>query len=352
MKTALTTGSTGQDGSYLIRKLLAEGRRVCALVRRSSTSNMGRLADLTQGVQPNGSELIFRFGDLTDSSSLTRVLEEFEPDEVYNLAAQSDVRVSFDVPEYTGEVDALGALRLLESIRRLGLASKTRYYQASTSELFGDVREKPQRETTPFAPRSPYAIAKLYAYWTTVNYREAYGVFACNGILFNHESPLRGENFVTRKITRGAARIRAGLQETLRMGNIDSRRDWGHAEDYVEGMFLMLQQDAPDDYVLATGEQRSAREFLEIVFSRLDYQLVWQGEGLDEKGVDRRSGKTLVEIDPVFFRPTEVNYLCGDASKAREKLGWKPRHTFEGLIDDMLRRDVELAEREKNVGRL
>ena len=348
MKTALTTGSTGQDGSYLIRKLLAEGRRVCALVRRSSTSNMERLADLTPGVQSNGSELIFRFGDLTDSSSLTRVLEEFEPDEVYNLAAQSDVRVSFDVPEYTGEVDALGALRLLESIRRLGLASKTRYYQASTSELFGDVREKPQRETTPFAPRSPYAIAKLYAYWTTVNYREAYGVFACNGILFNHESPLRGENFVTRKITRGAARIRAGLQETLRMGNIDSRRDWGHAEDYVEGMFLMLQQDAPDDYVLATGEQHSAREFLEIVFSRLDYQLVWQGKGLDEKGVDRRTGKTLVEIDPVFFRPTEVNYLCGDATKAREKLGWKPRHTFESLIDDMLRRDVELAEREKN----
>ena len=346
MKTSFVTGSTGQDGSYLIRKLLAEGRRVCALVRRSSTPNTCRIDDLAPGAQPNGSELFYRTGDLTDASSLRRILEEFKPDEVYNLAAQSDVRVSFDVPEYTGEVDALGALRLLETIRQLGLASKTRFYQASTSELFGDVKEKPQRETTPFAPRSPYAIAKLYAYWTTVNYREAYGIFACNGILFNHESPLRGENFVTRKITRGATRIREGLQEKLTMGNLDSRRDWGHAQDYVEGMFLMLQQDEPDDYVLATGEQRSAREFLEIVFRKLDYDLVWQGKGLDEKGIDRKSGKTLVEIDPVFFRPTEVNYLCGDSTKAREKLGWKPKHTFEDLVDDMLKHDVELARRE------
>ena len=346
MKTSFVTGSTGQDGSYLIRKLLAEGRRVCALVRRSSTPNTSRIDDLAPGAKPNGSELFYRTGDLTDASSLRRILEEFKPDEVYNLAAQSDVRVSFDVPEYTGEVDALGALRLLETIRQLGLASKTRFYQASTSELFGDVKEKPQRETTPFAPRSPYAIAKLYAYWTTVNYREAYGIFACNGILFNHESPLRGENFVTRKITRGATRIREGLQEKLTMGNLDSRRDWGHAQDYVEGMFLMLQQEEPDDYVLATGEQRSAREFLEIVFRKLDYDLVWQGKGLDEKGIDRKSGKTLVEIDPVFFRPTEVNYLCGDSTKAREKLGWKPKHTFEDLVDDMLKHDVELARRE------
>ncbi len=346
MITSFVTGSTGQDGSYLIRKLLDEGRRVCALARRASTPNTSRIDDLKPGVQPNGSELIYRAGDLTDASSLMTILKEFEPDEVYNLAAQSEGRVSFEVPEYTGEVDALGALRLLESIRRLGLASKTRFYQASTSELFGDAKEKPQRETTPFAPRSPYAIAKLYAYWTTVNYREAYGIFACNGILFNHESPLRGENFVTRKITRGAARIREGLQECLRLGNIDSRRDWGHARDYVEGMFLMLQQDEPDDYVLATGEQRSAREFLEIVFRKLGYELVWRGKGLDEKGVDRKSGKKLVEIDPVFFRPTEVGYLCGDSTKAREKLGWKPKHTFEDLVDDMLTHDVELARRE------
>lgn len=349
MKTSLVTGATGQDGSYLIRKLLAEGRRVCALTRRVSTSNMSRLADLTPGAQSNGSELVYCVGDLTDSSSLMRIFEEYEPDEVYNLAAQSDVRVSFDVPEYTGEVDALGALRLLECIRQRGLTAKTRFYQASTSELFGAVREKPQRETTPFAPRSPYAIAKLYAYWTTVNYREAYGVFACNGILFNHESPLRGENFVTRKITRGAARIHCGLQEKLRMGNLDARRDWGHAEDYVEGMFLMLQQEKPDDYVLATGEQRSAREFLETVFRKLDYELVWQGQGVDEKGIDRRSGKTLVEIAPEFFRPTEVDYLCGDASKAREKLNWRPKHTFESLVEDMLRHDLELAKREKLV---
>ena len=291
MKTSLVTGATGQDGSYLIRKLLSEGRRVCALIRRASTSNMSRLSDLREGVQPNGSELIFCTGDLTDTPSLMRTLGEFEPDEVYNLAAQSDVRLSFDVPEFTGEVDGMGALRLLESIRRLGLTEKTRFYQASTSELFGDVREKPQRETTPFAPRSPYAIAKLFAYWTTVNYREAFGVFACNGILFNHESPLRGENFVTRKITLGAARLRAGLQEKLLLGNLDARRDWGHAQDYVEGMYLMLQQDKPDDYILATGEQRSVRDFLETVFNKLGYELVWSGTGVDEKGKDRKTGR-------------------------------------------------------------
>ncbi len=350
MKTSLLTGATGQDGSYLVRKLLSERRRVCAMVRRSSTSNMSRLNDLTQGVQPNGSELIYVTGDLTDTASLARIVSEYEPDEVYNLAAQSDVRVSFDVPEYTGEVDALGTLRLLEGIRRAGLAEKTRFYQASTSELFGDVREKPQRETTPFAPRSPYAIAKLYAYWTTVNYREAYGMFACNGVLFNHESPKRGENFVTRKITLGAARIKSGLQDALRMGNIDSRRDWGHAEDYVEGMYLMLQQDQPDDYVLATGVQHSVREFLEIVFKELDYELVWTGKGIDEKGVDRKSGKTLVEIDPYFFRPAEVNYLCGDSSKAREKLGWTPKHSFEDLVRDMLEHDIKVVEQEKKRG--
>ena len=347
MKTSLVTGATGQDGSYLIRKLLSEGRRVCALTRRVSTSIMARITDLKPGVQENGSELVYCVGDLTDSPSLMRVFDEYAPDEVYNLAAQSDVRVSFDVPEYTGEVDALGALRLLECIRQLGLTKKTRFYQASTSELFGAVREKPQSETTPFAPRSPYAIAKLYAYWTTVNYREAYGIFACNGILFNHESPYRGENFVTRKITRAAARIYYGLQEKLRMGNLDSRRDWGHAQDYVDGMFLMLQHDYPDDYVLASGEQHSVREFLEIVFRKLDYDLEWQGHGVDEKGIDRRTGKTLVEIAAEFFRPTEVDYLCGDATKARKILNWRPKHSFDGLIEDMVRHDLELTQHEK-----
>ena len=346
MKTSLVTGATGQDGSYLIRKLLSEGRRVCALIRRASTSNMSRLSDLREGIQSNGSELIYCTGDLTDTPSLMRTLGEFEPDEVYNLAAQSDVRLSFDVPEFTGEVDGMGALRLLESIRRLGLTEKTRFYQASTSELFGDVREKPQRETTPFAPRSPYAIAKLFAYWTTVNYREAFGVFACNGILFNHESPLRGENFVTRKITLGAARLRAGLQDKLLLGNLDARRDWGHAQDYVEGMYLMLQQDKPDDYILATGEQRSVRDFLETVFNKLGYELVWSGTGVDEKGKDRKSGRILVEIDPQFYRPAEVNYLCGDAAKAAEKLGWSPKHTFDELVDDMLQHDIKQVERE------
>ncbi len=346
MKTSLVTGATGQDGSYLIRKLLSEGRRVCALIRRASTSNMSRLSDLREGIQSNGSELIYCTGDLTDTPSLMRTLGEFEPDEVYNLAAQSDVRLSFDVPEFTGEVDGMGALRLLESIRRLGLTEKTRFYQASTSELFGDVREKPQRETTPFAPRSPYAIAKLFAYWTTVNYREAFGVFACNGILFNHESPLRGENFVTRKITLGAARLRAGLQEKLLLGNLDARRDWGHAQDYVEGMYLMLQQDKPDDYVLATGEQRSVRDFLETVFNKLGYELVWSGTGADEKGKDRKTGRVLVEIDPQFYRPAEVNYLCGDATKAADKLGWSPKHTFDELVDDMLQHDIKQVERE------
>lgn len=346
MKTSLVTGATGQDGSYLIRKLLSEGRRVCALIRRASTSNMSRLSDLREGIQSNGSELIYCTGDLTDTPSLMRTLGVFEPDEVYNLAAQSDVRLSFDVPEFTGEVDGMGALRLLESIRRLGLAEKTRFYQASTSELFGDVREKPQRETTPFAPRSPYAIAKLFAYWTTVNYREAFGVFACNGILFNHESPLRGENFVTRKITLGAARLRAGLQEKLLLGNLDARRDWGHAQDYVEGMYLMLQQDKPDDYVLATGEQRSVRDFLETVFNKLGYELVWSGTGADEKGKDRKTGRVLVEIDPQFYRPAEVNYLCGDATKAADKLGWSPKHTFDELVDDMLQHDIKQVERE------
>lgn len=317
------------------------------MARRSSTSNLARLDDLKPGVQENGSELIYVTGDLADATGLSRIVEAYKPDEVYNLGAQSDVRVSFDIPEYTGEIDGLGTLRLLEAIRRAGLGGKTRFYQASTSELFGDVREKPQNESTPFAPRSPYAIAKLYAYWTTVNYREAYGMFACNGILFNHESPKRGENFVTRKITLGAARIKAGLQDKLRMGNLDSRRDWGHAEDYVEGMFLMLQQEKPDDYVLATGEQRSVREFLEIVFDKLGYELVWRDRGIDEKGVDRKSGKTLVEIDSRFFRPTEVGYLCGDATKAREKLGWRPRHTFESLVIDMLESDIRRVEREK-----
>lgn len=350
MKTSLVTGATGQDGSYLIEKLLSEGRRVCAMTRRSSTFNMARLSGLKEGVQNNGAELIYCQGDLTDQSSLEEILGKYEPDEVYNLAAQSDVHASFGVPEFTADVDALGTLRLLEGIRRLGLEKTTRFYQASTSELFGAVREKPQRETTPFAPRSPYAVAKLYAYWTTVNYREGYGIFACNGILFNHESPRRGKNFVTRKITYGAARIRVGLQDVLRLGNIDSRRDWGHAEDYVEGMFLMLQHETPDDYVLATGEQHSVREFLEIVFSRLDYELVWRGSGVEEKGIDRKSGKTLVEIDERFFRPNEVDYLCGDSSKARSVLKWTPKHSFASLVEDMVRHDLEVAAFEKKNG--
>ena len=347
-KIAFITGITGQDGAYLARFLLAKGYEVHGLKRRSSSFNTARIDDIYR--DHHTKELPFRahFGDMTDSTSLTRIIEEVQPDEIYNLAAQSHVRVSFDMPEFTGDVNALGVLRVLEAIRSLGLEKTTRFYQASTSELFGKVVETPQRETTPFAPRSPYAIAKLYGYWTTVNYRQAYGMFASNGILFNHESPFRGETFVTRKITRAAARIKFGMEEKLYLGNIDAKRDWGHAADYVEGMYAILQYNEPDDFVLATGEMHSVREFIEVAFSRLDFDLVWKGTGVDEKGCDRKTGKVLIEIDPLYFRPAEVDLLCGDATKAREKLGWKPRHSFAELVEDMLANDIKIAEQEKN----
>ncbi|MDO4587910.1 MAG: GDP-mannose 4,6-dehydratase [Planctomycetia bacterium] len=342
-KTALITGITGQDGAYLSRLLLQKNYRVHGLKRRSSNENQDRaeqlhLIDFVSN--SDGASYQTHYGDMTDTAGLVRLIDEIRPDEIYNLAAQSHVRVSFDMPEFTGNVNGLGTLRLLEAIRLLGLEKNTKFYQASTSELYGNVQGK-QNEETPFAPRSPYAAAKLFAYWTTVNYREAYGIFACNGILFNHESPLRGENFVTRKITNSVAKIHYGLLDKLTMGNIDACRDWGHAADFVEGMVLMLQQAIPDDYILATGEVHSVREFIEKTFARLDYEIVWQGKGVDEKGIERKSGRTLIEIDPIFFRPTEVRYLCGDSSKAKKFLNWKPRHSFDDLIDDMLRHDLD-----------
>ena len=341
MKTALITGVTGQDGAYLTRFLLRKGYCVHGLKRRSSSFNTARIDDIYPETMSPDASFHLHFGDMTDSTSLTRIIEEVRPDEVYNLAAQSHVRVSFDVPEFTGEVNGLGVLRILEAIRSLGLTS-TKFYQASTSELFGEVRETPQKETTPFAPRSPYAIAKLFGYWTTVNYREAYGMFACNGILFNHESPLRGETFVTRKITRFAARLEQGETGSLQLGNLDARRDWGHAADYVEGMWAILQHDHPDDFVLATGEMHSVREFVETVFQQIGRPLDWQGTGVEEKGRDRKTGQVLVEVNPVYFRPAEVELLCGDASKARKELHWQPRHSFEDLVTDMLQHDREL----------
>ncbi len=345
-KKALITGITGQDGAYLAEFLLNKGYEVHGIKRRSSLFNTDRIDHLYQDPHEKNINFFLHYGDMTDSSSLMRVIQMVQPDELYNLAAQSHVAVSFEEPEYTANSDALGPLRLLEAIRILGMEKKTRFYQASTSELFGKVQEIPQRETTPFYPRSPYAIAKLYAYWITVNYREAYGMFASNGILFNHESPIRGETFVTRKITRSVARIETGLEETLYLGNLGAKRDWGHARDYVEGMHRILQAEAPDDFVLATGETRSVREFVEIAFAEVGRGIEWRGKGIEETGVDKKSGKTVVRIDPQYFRPTEVDLLIGDASKAREKLGWKPTTTFAQLVKEMVAGDLAIARRE------
>ncbi len=345
MKKALITGITGQDGSYLTELLLAKGYQVHGIKRRSSLFNTARIDHLYQDPHVEHQRLVLHYGDLTDTSSLIRIVQQVQPDELYNLAAQSHVKVSFEEPEYTANSDAIGTLRLLEAIRTLGLEKKTRFYQASTSEMFGLVHETPQRETTPFYPRSPYAVAKLYAYWITVNYREAYGMHASNGILFNHESSRRGETFVTRKITRALCRIKVGLQDKLFLGNLDAKRDWGHAKDYVEVMWLMLQQETAQDYVIATGQQYSVREFVERAAELLGMQLHWDGEGVDERGVDE-SGRTIVCVDPRYFRPTEVETLLGDASKAHRELGWRPRISFEELVSEMVTEDLKEAERD------
>ena len=351
-KTALITGVTGQDGSYLAEFLLDKGYEVHGIKRRASSFNTQRIDHIFQDVHEAHPQFFLHYGDLTDSSNLTRIMAEIRPDEVYNLGAQSHVAVSFEAPEYTADVDALGALRLLEAIRFLRLEGQTRYYQASTSELYGLVQEIPQRESTPFYPRSPYAAAKLYGYWITVNYREAYGIHASNGILFNHESPLRGETFVTRKITRAAARIKVGIEDCLYLGNLDAKRDWGHAKDYVEGMWMILQADQPGDFVLATGETRSVREFVAAAFAELGGDIEWRGVGIDEIGVDRTTGKTVVRIDPRYFRPTEVELLIGDASKAHAQLGWSPKISFAELVKEMAQSDFEAARRERDhVGR-
>jgi len=345
MKRALITGVTGQDGAYLAEFLLDRGYEVHGVRRRTSLFNTARIDHLYKDPHEKDSRLTLHHGDMTDTSSLIRILQLVQPDEVYNLAAQSHVAVSFEEPEYTADSDALGTLRLLEAIRILGLKDRTRFYQASTSELYGLAASAPQRETTPFYPRSPYAVAKLYAYWITVNYREAYGIYACNGILFNHESPLRGETFVTRKITRALARIKLGLQHRLYLGNLNALRDWGHARDYVEVQWLMLQQQAPDDYVIASGEQHSVREFMEAAALAIDMRIEWVGRGVDERGV--WNGNTIITIDPGYFRPTEVESLLGDASKARQKLGWRPRIGFNELVKEMAEADLHIAERER-----
>lgn len=345
---ALITGITGQDGAYLAEFLLEKGYEVHGLKRRSSLFNTDRIDHLYQDPHEESRRFILHHGDMTDSSSLIRIVQQTQPDEVYNLAAQSHVAVSFEEPEYTANSDALGALRLLEAIRIAGLEKKTRFYQASTSELYGLVQEVPQKETTPFYPRSPYAVAKLYAYWITVNYREAYGMYACNGILFNHESPLRGETFVTRKITRALARIKLGLQNCLYLGNLDAKRDWGHAKDYVEMQWLMLQQDKPEDFVIATGEQNSVRDFVNSAADELGIRIRWEGEGVKEKGYDE-SGRCIVAVDPRYFRPTEVETLLGDPSKAKTKLGWSPKVRFEELVAEMIREDLRTAERDELV---
>ena len=339
-KTALITGVTGQDGGYLAALLLEKGYIVHGIKRRSSSFNTGRVDHLYEDPRFAPTDFHMHYGELTDATNLIRIMQETLPDEVYNLGAQSHVQVSFETPEYTANSDAIGTLRLLEAIRILGLSQKTRFYQASTSELYGKVQEVPQRETTPFYPRSPYAVAKLYAYWITVNYREAYGMHASNGILFNHESPTRGETFVTRKITRAVAAIEAGLQPTLYLGNLDAMRDWGHARDYVEGMWRILQQEVPDDYVLATGEMHSVREFVERAFAVVGRTIAWQGEGVEEQGLDAKTGQVLIKIDPVYFRPTEVDQLLGDPTKAREKLGWTHTVPFANLVEEMVRADL------------
>jgi len=346
MRKALITGITGQDGAYLSDFLLSKGYEVHGIKRRASSFNTDRIDHLYQ--DPHEEHIMFRlhYGDLTDSTNLIRIIQEVQPDEIYNLGAQSHVKVSFETPEYTANSDALGTLRLLEAIRILKMEERVKFYQASTSELYGKVQEVPQSEKTPFYPRSPYGAAKLYSYWITVNYREAYGMFACNGILFNHESPLRGETFVTRKITRAVARIKLGLQRKVYLGNLDARRDWGFAGDYVEGMWLILQQDKPDDYVIATGENHTVREFAELAFREAGLTIEWRGNGVEEKGVDRETGRVLVEIDPRYFRPTEVELLQGDPSKARELLGWKPKVTFKELVSMMVEADMEIARRD------
>lgn len=342
-KTALITGITGQDGAYLADLLLAKGYSVHGVKRRSSSFNSGRIDHLYQDPHEQNVQFKLHYGDMTDSTNLIRIVQETQPDEIYNLAAQSHVAVSFETAEYTANADGIGALRLLEAIRLLGLVKKTRFYQASTSELYGLVQEIPQRETTPFYPRSPYAAAKLYAYWITVNYREAYGIHASNGILFNHESPIRGETFVTRKITRAVAAIKLGLQDKLYLGNLDSKRDWGHARDYVEGMWRMVQQDKADDYVLATGETRTVREFVDLAFAEAGIKLAWSGKDAEEKGRDVVSGKILVQVDPRYFRPTEVDILIGDPSKAKNNLGWVATTSFAALVKDMVQSDLKLV---------
>ena len=358
-KRALITGVTGQDGAYLAEFLLARDYEVHGIKRRASSFNTDRIDHLYQDPHVSNRDFILHYGDMTDSTNLIRVVQEVQPDEIYNLAAQSHVAVSFETPEYTANTDAMGPLRLLEAIRLLKLTDKTRFYQASTSELYGQVQETPQTETTPFYPRSPYAVAKLYAYWITVNYREAYGMFACNGILFNHESPVRGETFVTRKITRALARIKTGLQQTVHLGNIDSKRDWGHARDFVEAQWMILQQDSPDDYVIATGEQYSVRQFIEQAVKHLGISISWEGKGIEEVGrvVENsddsgpQAGDIIVRIDSRYFRPTEVETLLGDASKARKNLGWKPKISFANLVEEMVSEDLAIAHRDAVVAK-
>lgn len=351
MKKALITGITGQDGAYLAELLLKKGYAVHGIKRRTSLFNTQRIDHLYHDSHENGLPFFLHYGDLTDSTSLIRVIQDVQPDEIYNLGAQSHVKVSFDEPEFTANSDAIGTLRLLEAIRILGMTQHVKFYQASTSELYGLVQEIPQKETTPFYPRSPYAVAKLYGYWITVNYRESYGMYACNGILFNHESPLRGETFVTRKVTRAAARISVGLQQKLFLGNMDSLRDWGHARDYVEAMYLMLQQEAPDDYVVATGKQYSIRQLCERAFSQVGMDIDWKGSAEQEVGIDRRTGREVIGVDPRYYRPAEVETLLGDPTKAKEKLGWEPKVSFEQLIDEMVAADLETAKKDALVKR-
>jgi GDPmannose 4,6-dehydratase len=350
-KRALLTGVTGQDGAYLAEFLLEKGYEVHGVKRRASSFNTDRIDHLYRDPHEEDRRMILHYGDLTDATNLIRIVQEVQPQEIYNLAAQSHVAVSFETAEYTANADALGTLRLLEAVRICGLTKSTRFYQASSSEMFGKVAETPQRETTPFYPRSPYAAAKVYAYWITVNYREAYGLFACNGILFNHESPIRGETFVTRKITRGLARIKVGLDDCLYLGNLDALRDWGHAKDYVRAQWLMLQQDEPEDYVIASGAQHSVRSFIALAAKLLDISIAWQGKGVEEHAVDTATGKTIVRVDPRYFRPTEVDALLGDASKARRKLGWNAEIGFEDLVREMVDADRRLAERDALVAR-
>ncbi len=350
-KTALITGITGQDGAYLAELLLSKGYAVHGLKRRASSFNTGRIDHLYKDPHEVDARLTLHYGDLTDSTNLIRIIRETQPDEIYHLAAQSHVGVSYESPEYTADTDAIGTLRVLESMRILGLQDRTRFYQASTSEMFGMVQETPQRETTPFYPRSPYGVAKVFAYWITVNYREAYGMFACNGILFNHESPLRGETFASRKITRGLTRIKTGLQQVLYLGNLDARRDWGHARDYVRAQWMMLQQDAAEDFVIATGVQFYVRDFVVAAGAALGMKIEWHGRGVNEVGIDAVTGQQIIRIDPIYFRPAEVDTLIGDASKARQKLGWKPEISFADLVKEMVESDLRLAMRDALVAK-